>query len=98
MLNAKTVNIQRSIQAVTHSNAVEAGSNSYADTVQMPNVKKYILQGISKCPGSHNAIFSIRNLHIMVLSNMLWAQLLTPTLDEGSLYNYIIQSKILTSS
>ena len=98
VLNAKNVNIHRSIQAVTHSNAVEAGSNSYADTVQMPNVQKYILQGIYKCPGSHNAIFSIRNLHIMVLSNMLWSQLRTPTLDEGSLYNYIRHSKILTSS
>jgi len=89
----KNLNIHISIQAVTHSNAVEAGSNSYPNTVQMSNVQKYILQGTYKCPGSHNPIFPIRNLHIMVLSSMLWSHLITPTLDERSQYNYIIHPK-----
>jgi hypothetical protein len=38
----KNLNIHRSIQAVPHSNAVEAGSNSYSNNVQMSNVQKYI--------------------------------------------------------
>lgn len=63
----------------------------------MSNVQKYILQGTYKCPGSHNAILSIRNVHITVLSNILWSHLPTPTLDVGSLYNYIIHSKTLNS-
>jgi hypothetical protein len=38
----KKFNIHRSIQAVTNSNAVEAVSSSYPNTVQMSNVQKYM--------------------------------------------------------
>jgi hypothetical protein len=42
MGNAEEFNIHRSIQAVTNSNAVEAGNNGYPNTVQMSNVQKYM--------------------------------------------------------